>query len=62
MIKDSKALGFLEGQYVFVEADSILLKKMKEYNFLSFGFYFDCHNKVVLVNFSDAYNTILKYL
>ena len=47
---------------MLVEAGSIVLKKMKEYNFLTFGYYFDAHNKVVLANFTDVYKTIVTYL
>ena len=35
---------------------------MIEENKLSFGYYFDCHNKIVLAAFTDVHKAILKYL
>lgn len=35
---------------------------MIEENKLSFGYYFDCHNKIVLASFTDVHQAILKYL
>ena len=29
---------------------------------LSFGYYFDCHNKIILATFTDVYRAILGYL
>lgn len=62
IIKNCDFLSFLEGEYVLIEADSILLKKMVELNLLNFGYYFDYENRTVLATFENAYKAILMYL
>lgn len=45
-----------------MHSDSVIMKKMLEENRTTFGYYFDCHNKIVLATFSDVHRAILKYL
>jgi hypothetical protein len=45
-----------------VQSDSILLSKIKEKAKSTFGYYFDCHNNIVLAMFVDVHAAMMSYI